>query len=96
MALNSSPVGRVQEISRTITETHPYECHKIIPQLSSHVQKLETIVISPMCDRVSKAGTNMDNSHLLVSNEATCDNEGFSTLIQLSPEEVAYHFVNRH
>ncbi len=89
MTPNSSPVRRVQEISRTILETHPYKCHWIIPQLLGRIQKLETIVISLMSKCCPKVGTNMDHSHL-VSNEATCDNEGFSTLIQVFPEETAY------
>ncbi len=37
-----------------------------------------------MSERVTKVGKNM------VSNEATCDSEGFSTLIQLSQEDEAY------
>ncbi len=89
MTPNSSPVGRVQEISTSIPETHPYDCQRIIPQLLSRIQKLETIVISLLSERVTKVGKNMDHSHL-VSNEATCDNEGFRTLIQLSQEDVAY------
>ncbi len=43
-----------------------------------------------MSERKSKVGTNMGNSHL-VPNEATCNNGGFSTFIQLSPEETAYN-----
>ncbi len=89
MMPNSSPVGRVQEISKSIPENHPYDCQRIIPQLLSRIQKLETIVISLMIERVTKVGKNMDHSHL-VFNEATCDSEGFSTLIQLSQEEEAY------
>ncbi len=42
-----------------------------------------------MSESVTKVGKNMDQSHL-VSNEAICDSEGFSTLIQLSQEDEAY------
>ncbi len=36
-----------------------------------------------MSQRVSKVGTNLDHCHL-------ASNEGFNTLIQLSPEEAEY------
>ncbi len=71
-------------------EAHPYECNKIIPQLLSRIQKLETLAISLMSERVTKAGSNRDNSQL-ASNEIKSDNEGFNTLIRLSPEEAEYN-----
>ncbi len=76
---SSSPVGRKQERSMNVPEAHPYECNKIIPLLLSRIQKLETLVISLM------SVTNRDHSHL-ASNEIKIDNEGFSTLIRLSPD----------
>ncbi len=74
MTPNSSPVGRVQEIATSIKVTHPYDCQRIIPQLLSRIQELETIVISLMSERVTKEGKHMDHSHL-VSNKAICDSE---------------------
>ncbi len=56
MTPNSSPVGRVQEIARSIPVTLPYDCQRIIPQLLSRIQKLETIVISLMSESVTKVG----------------------------------------
>ncbi len=64
----SSPVGRKQERSINVPETHPYECNKIIPQLQSRIQKLETLVISLLIERVTKIGSNRDHSQL-ASNE---------------------------
>ncbi len=43
-----------------------------------------------MSERVTKTGSNSDHSQL-VSNEIKSDNEGFSTLIRLSPEEAEYN-----
>ncbi len=69
-----------------VPEAHPYECNNIIPQLLSRIQKLETLVISLMSERVSKIGVHMDHSHL-APDEIKSDKERFSTLIRISPEE---------
>ncbi len=56
MTPSSSPVGHKQERSMNAPETHPHECDKIIPQFLSRTQKLETLVISLMSERVTKTG----------------------------------------
>ncbi len=43
MTPSSSPVGRKQERSMNASEALPYECNKIISQLLSRIQKLETL-----------------------------------------------------
>ncbi len=43
-----------------------------------------------MSERVTKTGSNRDHSEL-APNEIKSDNEGFSTLIRLSPEEAEYN-----
>ncbi len=73
-----------------VPEVHPYECNKIIPQPLSRIQKLETLVISLMSERITKIGSNRDHSQL-ASNEIKSDYEGFNTLIRLSPEEAEYN-----
>ncbi len=74
-----------------VPEAHPYECNKIMPQLLSRIQKLETLVISLMIERITKIGLNRDHSHL-ASKEIKSDNEDFSTRIRLSPEEAEYNY----
>ncbi len=56
MTPSSSLVGRKQERSMNISEAHPYECDKIIPQLLSRIQKLEMLVISLISEHVTKTG----------------------------------------
>ncbi len=90
MSLTSTPVGRAQEMSRITLKAHPYECHRTIPKLLSSIQKLETIVISLMSERISRRATNMDHSHL-APNEVKSDIKSFSTLIHAPPAEVEYN-----
>ncbi len=70
----------IKDYSKSSTVRVP----KNIPQRLSCIQNLETIVIPLMSECLSEVGTNMDHSHIM-PNEATRDNEGFSTHIQLSP-----------
>ncbi len=81
---------RKQERSMNVPEVHPYECNKIIPQPLSRKQKLETLAISLMSERITKIDSKRDHSHL-ASNEIKSDNGTFSTLIRLSPEEAEYN-----
>ncbi len=67
---------------------HPYKCNKIIPQLLSRIHK--PLVIFLMSERATKTGSDWDHSQL-ASNEIKSDNEGFSTLIRLSPGEAQYN-----
>ncbi len=88
MSPTSTPVGRA--LSRITLKAHPYECRRTIPKLLSRIQKLETIVISLMSERISRRATNMDDSHL-APNEVKSDIKSFSTLIHTPPAEVEYN-----